>query len=634
MFDPDSRVSPSQLLASFFLTCFCDHELRRWLRLTPRHEALLHHLPGGTASVAEVSHAAAELLVRHGLIDDALLGSLVNARPERRGDVQMLGVALGLHPASSTSTDDVDRFLRRTVGDELRVLLDARCESAALDRLVDVTQQVPSSSRLVREAHTLSAEWRQLENDTRREPAATCLGSERANLRDRLEALAGGLPEDSGDSAERSMMPVMTPRMRAAARIYSDLHMAVRRNDGTSAVKRLLDLAYAYGNARSATAQAGELTAALERWYAENPRGTANDQESRKRRAVLLDDVLSLGTTIFRGIRGEDKSDDGVRETSSPARTAAPILVCAEDLAKSYRGGSRFFGLSQVSVEIRATEIVGLVGTNGSGKSTLLKILAGELRQDAGRLTFPELEVPRISPGRRWERLKGQIGYIPQRTSRWEHSLVESLHRWAALHGIVDDENEYQVNFFLQRLGLDRYRDATWVQLSGGYQMRAALAMTLVTRPRLLLLDEPLAHLDIAAQRHFLADLEDLASLPETRMAVVLSSQHILEVESVANTMICLAPHGAATYVGPYPLPVASGDGRTLLISADASLAEIERGLKGIPAARVHGLGKDAVIELPDDVTPEAVLRHLSASGVVAHKIQDISRSAMRVFVQ
>jgi len=102
----------------------------------------------------------------------------------------MLGVVLGLYPALATSADDIERFLRRTVGDELRVLMGSRCEGAALDRLLDATHQVSLSPRVVREAHTLSAAWRQLDHDARRKLAVADLGSERAHLRERLEAHA------------------------------------------------------------------------------------------------------------------------------------------------------------------------------------------------------------------------------------------------------------------------------------------------------------------------------------------------------------------------------------------------------------------------------------------------------------
>lgn len=623
-------MTPTQILTSFLLSCFSDGELRQWFGMSERLEPLLRDLPGEKASVAEVAHRAAELLYRHGFVDGVLLDALRAARPGREQDIDDLRGALGLCRARP-GDEGVAPFLRRLIRDELRALLGHEGEAAAIGRLIDVTHQVSLSSKLVRQAHALSAEWRQLDADARaRDGDDVEFRAERSTLRRKLGGLAESVASDGGDSSDGSEMSPVSPRLRAAAVLFSEFHEAVRRNDASAALKRLLDLAYGFSTSRADTERATSLARQMERWFAENPRGRGRDAAARSLRAQILDAALSLATAILRGIA---RTDEILAAGSAAVASAAPVLVRAERVGKAYPRGPRFFGLSEVSVTIREGEVVGLVGANGAGKSTLLKILAGELRPDTGRVHYPALQ-GRSSRAPDWERLKASIAYVPQRPERWENTLVESLHYWAGLHGIYGDENDFQVRFFLQRLGLERYGCARWSELSGGYQMRAALALAMISRPRILLLDEPLAHLDVSAQRGFLADLRDLARLPRTSMAVLLSSQHITEIESIADTMICLSPHGMATYVGPFPLPIAVAQQRVFILTTDAAEVDLERHLAALRVSEVRALGGDVVASFPSSVETQDVVDALARHGHRVHRVHDVSRSTMRILIQ
>jgi len=100
-----------QALASFFVSSFGDSELRAWLQGVERYEPLLPHLPGGSASIADVASVSAGLLFRRGLVDEELLASLLQARPQRGDDILRLRGAIGLvDPArSSTCLDELRR---------------------------------------------------------------------------------------------------------------------------------------------------------------------------------------------------------------------------------------------------------------------------------------------------------------------------------------------------------------------------------------------------------------------------------------------------------------------------------------------------------------------------------------------
>ena len=94
------------------------------------------------------------------------------------------------------------------------------------------------------------------------------------------------------------------------------------------------------------------------------------------------------------------------------------------------------------------------------------------------------------------------------------------------------------VEFMLERLNLTRFAHLTWNQISSGYRTRFEIARILLQRPRLLILDEPLANLDINAQQTILTDLVFMARAAHNPMGIVLSSQQLHEVEKVADTVI------------------------------------------------------------------------------------------------
>ena len=94
------------------------------------------------------------------------------------------------------------------------------------------------------------------------------------------------------------------------------------------------------------------------------------------------------------------------------------------------------------------------------------------------------------------------------------------------------------VDFMLERLNLSSYAHLTWSQISSGYRTRFEIARILLQKPRLLILDEPLANLDINAQQTILTDLIFMAKGLHNPMGIILSSQQLHEVEKVADTVI------------------------------------------------------------------------------------------------
>lgn len=217
-------------------------------------------------------------------------------------------------------------------------------------------------------------------------------------------------------------------------------------------------------------------------------------------------------------------------EHFTPASHLNKMLLVAEDISKTY-SGSRF-SLQKLNLRISTGDILGVVGENGNGKTTLLRCLAGQLALDSGALHYPQL-----SKADHYA-IKHHIAFIPQRIPRWYGQLKDNLHFSAAIAGILGDKNRLMVDFMLERLNLTPYAELTWTQISSGYRTRFEIARILLQRPSLLILDEPLANLDINAQQTILTDLRYMAKSIYQPMGVILSSQQLHEVEKIADTVL------------------------------------------------------------------------------------------------
>ncbi len=208
-------------------------------------------------------------------------------------------------------------------------------------------------------------------------------------------------------------------------------------------------------------------------------------------------------------------------------------VLKAKDIVKSY--GSNRFSLGPVSVEINKGQVYGLVGENGNGKTTLLRILANEISFNDGSLNYSFNEKSKNEYD-----LRTKLVYIPQRTEKWYGSLKDNLKFVLSNHGISPEENETRTLMMIARLGLWNYKHLKWSELSSGYKMRFELARILLRKPEILLLDEPLANLDVLAQQVILEDLKSIANSVNHPIALILSSQQLYEVEKISDKVIFL----------------------------------------------------------------------------------------------
>jgi ABC-2 type transport system ATP-binding protein len=212
--------------------------------------------------------------------------------------------------------------------------------------------------------------------------------------------------------------------------------------------------------------------------------------------------------------------------------------LAARSLTKRF--GSRV-ALQDVSLDLRAGEIVGIIGPNGAGKTTLLSILAGILSPDEGELTHrPE-----------------RVGWVPQQPALYSRlSVAENLRLFARLEKLGDPEAA--VRAMLAQTGLGPRSGDEVGRLSAGNQQRVNIAIGLLSEPTVLLLDEPSAALD-PRQRDRL--WEFIATLAGRGTTVVFSTHNVAEVERYGARVVVLGD-GELLFAGtPLELEQAVGGG-------------------------------------------------------------------------
>ena len=189
-----------------------------------------------------------------------------------------------------------------------------------------------------------------------------------------------------------------------------------------------------------------------------------------------------------------------------------------------------------VNLNIRAGEVVGLLGPNGAGKTTSFYMLVGRVRPTAGSITFAGEDVTGMPMYRRARR---GIGYLPQEESIFRRLTVEeNLMAILETLPITDLERKERCQELLVELGLDALVKSLAIQLSGGEKRRLAIARCLVTRPSVLLLDEPFSGVDPLA----VYDIQQIIlTMRRKGIAVLITDHNVRETLSIVSRayLIC-----------------------------------------------------------------------------------------------
>ncbi len=406
--------------------------------------------------------------------------------------------------------------------------------------------------------------------------------------------------------------------MRTEAGLLRDVLAPQGRADGAS---RLLSFAEKYAVAPALRDEALKLRL-MSRLQGATP---SNDLVLRM--TALVDAILAEHTDAqgVAGLEERARVKAQLREHYLRSAPEQAVFFRCDGVAKRYGG----FSMGTLTLELRLGEITGVVGQNGHGKTTLLKIVSGQLAPSEGTLAYPMLH--QREPGIDWPVVKDHIAFVPQELPPWRGRLLDTLHFEAAIHGVKGEDNERDVRFMVERLDLGGHVDKRWDELSGGTKLRFALARALVWKPRLLVMDEPLANLDVLAKGRLLLDVRDLAQSYIHPMAVIMSSHDLYNLEAVCGQMVFLK-NGRVDFVGAVgAIPARYGDQEFEIGTAMRS-SQVRELLVGDLVTSVQQDGVHLRIRAVPGCQPLDVLRLLVERGIAITYFRDNSASIRRLF--
>ncbi|UED87506.1 ABC transporter ATP-binding protein [Streptomyces profundus] len=285
-----------------------------------------------------------------------------------------------------------------------------------------------------------------------------------------------------------------------------------------------------------------------------------------------------------------------------------PFAVTVSELTKVFltRRDETVEALRDISLSVERGQILAVLGPSGCGKSTLLRILAGLDRGYVGQVDWREQQ-----PAGAADRLRCATVFQTDSTLPWM-SVAENVRLGLASLRLSRGEAEERVGWVLGLVGLADFAGAYPHELSGGMRQRVAIARALATKPRLLLMDEPLAALD--AQTRLVMQQELLRLWEDTGSTIVYVTHDIEEAVTLAHRVVVLSARPGRICLDqsiPFPFPR-----QVTEVRQHAEFGQLTMGLWQMVADQVgQSLATDAT-EDPDSADSEAA--SVGSAGRVA----------------
>lgn len=290
------------------------------------------------------------------------------------------------------------------------------------------------------------------------------------------------------------------------------------------------------------------------------------------------------------------------------------------DLYKSFGGATAVKG---ISFDLREGEIFGLLGPNGAGKSTTINMIAGVVKIGSGQVRA--FGYDNQSDYRHTRRL---IGVVHQEIVIDNFFTVQqALEIHSGYYGVKDDP--LWRNLLIDRLGLRPHLDKVMIKLSGGMKRRFMIAKALIHRPRLLILDEPTAGVDVEL-RHGL--WEFVREINRQGTSILLTTHYLEEAEQMCDR-IAIMNHGEIIALEQTHELVRKLSNRRLKLWLEQPLVSIPDEFKPFAPILENG-GSILVLNLPAGESAGSLLSELSRSGLSIRDFETDQSGLEEVFIQ
>ena len=202
-------------------------------------------------------------------------------------------------------------------------------------------------------------------------------------------------------------------------------------------------------------------------------------------------------------------------------------IITIDNVCKNYKSKK---ALDNVSLSIKQGELFGLLGVNGAGKTTLIKILCGLTRKTSGTITINNFNLDKEI-----DKIKEIIDISPQETSVANNLTVkENLEFFA---NIYNNNDVNTINEIVDIFNLNEVLNQRAKTLSGGYKRRLSIAIALISKPKILFLDEPTLGLDVFARR----ELWNIIKKLQKNITIILTSHYLEEIENLCDRVAILS---------------------------------------------------------------------------------------------
>ena len=306
---------------------------------------------------------------------------------------------------------------------------------------------------------------------------------------------------------------------------------------------------------------------------------------------------------------------------ASPGEGAAPALRVRE-LRKTYDNGVQ--ALKGVSLDVMPGDFFALLGPNGAGKSTLIGITSSLVNLSAG-----SVEVFGTDLATRRSEAMRQIGLVPQEINfnLFEQPL-DILVNYAGFYGIPRAEAMERAEAELRRAHLWEKARMMSRTLSGGMKRRLMIARAMMTRPRLLILDEPTAGVDIEIRRDMWRVLREINAAGTT---IILTTHYLEEAESLCRNL-AIIDHGSIVEQGPMRALLAKLDVEGFLFDIEGSLPARLPVIEGATLVAVDDHTLD--LDMPRAMDLNRVFAALDGAGIRVRSMRTKSNRLEELFVR
>ncbi|MGN0182029.1 MAG: metal ABC transporter ATP-binding protein [Candidatus Ornithomonoglobus sp.] len=201
--------------------------------------------------------------------------------------------------------------------------------------------------------------------------------------------------------------------------------------------------------------------------------------------------------------------------------------------------------LKNVSFTLQKGDFLGIIGANGAGKSTLIKLILGLLKQDSGSIELFGTELSKV---------RSRVGYVSQKANSFNSDFPATVREVVRanlfpLKGLFrryTKDDEKKVDEALALVGMTEYKNKLVGSLSGGQQQRVFIARALVSKPELLLMDEPTVGIDAASVREI---MEIIEKLNNDGMTIIMTNHDTPTLLKSANKLLIFCEHGYEEFV-------------------------------------------------------------------------------------